>query len=240
MFVAQMHDHLAEPVLLGDSASMSAIISRFSTADEILYIHLLDNEGRIMVSTDPIAPGTYYQAPPGIARLQLDSQYDVFHYPLGSSGTEIYRFSSRIQYANATLGRLYVGIKPENLDRIVSKTFLYLLGFILLICALVAAVVHLIYRYFFRQIKLLNGALQNLYAGNFYTRLKVERKDEIGALKSQFNDLAEQLEVFFDQQRDAAPIDELNVAQDPSPEAVEVPIDANKTVILNLNKGIEG
>ncbi|WP_409523506.1 protein kinase domain-containing protein [Nitrincola sp. MINF-07-Sa-05] len=240
MFVAQMHDHLAEPVLLGDSASMSAIIDRFSAADEILYIHLLDSEDRIMASTDSLEPGDYYQAPPGLARLQLDSQYDVFHYPSGESGSEVYRFSGRIQYANSTLGRIYVGIKSENLDGIVNKTFLYLLSFILLICALVVAVVYLIYRYFFGQIKLLSDALQSLYAGNFYTRLNVERKDEIGTLKSQFNDLAEQLENFFDQQRDGAPAGDLKAVQGSSPEEDEVPIDADKTVILNLNKGIEG
>ncbi|KDE40893.1 Serine/threonine protein kinase PrkC, regulator of stationary phase [Nitrincola lacisaponensis] len=239
MFVAQMHDHLAEPVLLGDNASMTAIINRFSAADEILYVHIVDNEGRIMVSTDPVEPGSYYQAPPGLARLQLDSQYDVFHYPLDTSGSEIYRFSSRIQYANSTLGRLYVGVKSENLDGIVNKTFLYLLSFILMICALVVAVVYLIYRYFFRQIKLLNDALQSLYAGNFYTRLNVERKDEVGTLKAQFNDLAEQLEHFFDQQRDALPVDDLNAASSIA-EMAEVPIEADKTVILNRNKGTEG
>jgi serine/threonine protein kinase/HAMP domain-containing protein len=240
MFVAQMHDHLAEPVLLGDGASMHAIINRFSAADEILYVHLVDNEGRFMASTDKVDSGSYYQAPAGLSRLQLDSQYDVFHYPLDPSGSEIYRFSSRIQYANSTLGRIYVGIKSENLDGIVNKTFLYLLSFILLICGLVIAVVYLIYRYFFKQINVLNDALQSLYAGNFYTRLKVERKDEIGALKSQFNDLAEQLENFFDQQRKTAPADDLNLVQDASPQAADVPIEADKTVILNLNKGIEG
>ncbi|KGK41325.1 hypothetical protein LH51_15720 [Nitrincola sp. A-D6] len=240
MFVAQMHDHLAEPVLLGDGASMHAIINRFSAADEILYVHLVDNEGRFMASTDKVDSGSYYQAPAGLSRLQLDSQYDVFHYPLDSSGSEIYRFSSRIHYANSTLGRIYVGIKSENLDGIVNKTFLYLLSFILLICGLVIAVVYLIYRYFFKQINVLNDALQSLYAGNFYTRLKVERKDEIGALKSQFNDLAEQLENFFDQQRKTAPADDLNFVQGASPQAADVPIEADKTVILNLNKGIEG
>ncbi|QEW05715.1 serine/threonine protein kinase [Nitrincola iocasae] len=240
MFVAQMHDHLAEPVLLGDSASMNAIINRFSAADEILYVHLVDNEGRYMASTDGVDAGSYYQAPAGLSRLQLDSQYDVFHYPVDLSGSEIYRFSSRIQYADSTLGRIYVGIKSENLDGIVNKTLFYLLSFILLICGLVVAVVYLIYRYFFKQIKVLNDALQSLYAGNFYTRLKVERKDEIGALKSQFNDLAEQLENFFDQPRAATSADDVDSVQKNSPQAAEVPIEADKTVILNLNKGIEG
>ena len=233
MFVTQMHDHLAEAVLLDDQASMSAIIQRFSSAEEILYIHLVDNEGRYLSSTNPVELGSYYQAPSGMARLQLPSQYDIFHYQSDNYDSETYRFASPVEYANTLVGRMYVGVKSENVDAILRNTFVYLLGFILLICALVVVVVYTIYRYFFGEIKLLNGALQGLYAGNFYTRLNVDKKDEIGSLKAQFNDLAEQLESFFEKHPPA----EVEETSDASAESDDHLIEPDKTVILNINKG---
>ena len=233
MFVTQMHDHLAEAVLLDDKASMSAIIQRFSSAEEILYIHLVDNEGQYLASTDPVDMPSYYQAPSGLARLQLASQHDVFHYQSDTNHSEIYRFSSPIEYADTLVGRIYVGVQSKNIDGIVRNTFTYLLGFILLICALVVVVVYTIYRYFFGQVKLLNDALQSLFAGNFYTRLNVDKKDEIGSLKTQFNDLAEQLETFFEKQPD----DEITEEQSATTDRDDVIIEPDKTVILNINKG---
>ena len=233
MFVTQMHDHLAEAVLLRDKASMSAIIQRFSSAEEILYIHLVDSEGRYLASTDRVEISSFYQAPMGMARLESSSRNDVFHYRSNANYSEIYRFSSPITYADTLVGRMYVGVKSENVDEIVRNTFLYLLGFILLICALVVAVVYTIYRYFFGQVKLLNDALQSLYAGNFYTRLNVDKKDEVGTLKAQFNDLAEQLENFFEKHPPVEMQDETSV----STESDEHLIEPDQTVILNINKG---
>jgi len=233
MFVTQMHDHLAEAVLLDDKASMSAIIQRFSSAEEILYIHLVDSDGRYLASTDAVEISSFYQAPVGMARIESSSRYDVFHYQSNANYSEIYRFSSPITYADTLVGRMYVGVKSENVDEIVRNTFLYLLGFILLICALVVAVVYTIYRYFFGQIKLLNDALQSLYAGNFYTRLNVDKKDEVGSLKAQFNDLAEQLESFFEKH----PPVEMQDSPNTSTENDDHLIEPDKTVILNINKG---
>ncbi|GAB2600135.1 serine/threonine protein kinase [Nitrincola alkalisediminis] len=240
MYISQMHDHLSEPVLLDDRDSMNAIISRFSSADEIVYLHLLDNEGIVIASTDSNLVGNPRSFPEGVVRLASPSKNDVYHYSLGESKADLYLFSTQISYAQRVLGRLQVGMQPSQIKHIANKTLSYLIGFVVLICLLVTSVLYLVYKNFFNKVQSVSSALQNLYAGNFYTRLPVDSTDEVGVLNMQFNDLAEQLENFFENSLNFEISDRSSTVnedfQTVSAEA-ESDIDVDKTVIINLDKG---
>ncbi|EXJ10921.1 HAMP domain-containing protein [Nitrincola nitratireducens] len=131
-------------------------------------------------------------------------------------------------------------MQPSQIKHIANKTLSYLIGFVVLICLLVTSVLYLVYKNFFNKVQSVSSALQNLYAGNFYTRLPVDSTDEVGVLNMQFNDLAEQLENFFENSLNFEISDRSSTVnedfQTVSAEA-ESDIDVDKTVIINLDKG---
>ncbi|MCG8428139.1 MAG: hypothetical protein MI754_12345, partial [Chromatiales bacterium] len=69
--------------------------------------------------------------------------------------------------------------------------------FIFVTCLVITLVIYFLSRFFTKQFSQLGDALKGLYVGNYYIRLHVERIDEVGYAKRQFNELAEQMEAYM-------------------------------------------
>ena len=196
MLVQQAKDQVDEPLLLGDDLALAVTAEKLSNNDQIQYLYVTDHESVIKASSKPETVGETYRPPLELQTVEQDENFNLFQIQRDDSGNRIYHMTSSIKFNGKEIGNVVMGLSTQSVTDVWVRTAWALALFIVLACLIITAVVYGLCRFFTQQFNQLGQALQNLYVGNYYTRLHVDRIDEIGFAKRQFNELAEQMEVF--------------------------------------------
>lgn len=197
MLVQQTKEQVDEALLLGDDLALGITVERLSNNDEIEYLYVTDHEGLIKASKQPDMMGKVYRPPLDLVRVEQAQNVNIFQLKRDEHGNRIYHLTSPILFNGKEIGAVVMGLSANSVADVWTRTAWALGLFILIACIMITAIVYYLCRFFTRQFSQLGQALQSLYVGNYYTRLHVDRIDEIGYAKRQFNELAEQMETFI-------------------------------------------
>ncbi len=197
MLVQQTKEQVDEALLLGDDLALGITVERLSNNDEIEYLDVTDHEGLIKASKQPDMMGKVYRPPLDLVRVEQAQNVNIFQLKRDEFGNRIYHLTSPILFNGKEIGAVVMGLSANSVADVWTRTAWALGLFILIACIMITAIVYYLCRFFTRQFSQLGQALQSLYVGNYYTRLHVDRIDEIGYAKRQFNELAEQMETFI-------------------------------------------
>ncbi len=198
MLVQQTQERVDEALLLGDALTLDVKVKAISDNDQVIYLHILNNERVVEASTDTAKKGLPYSSPVDLTRIENQGTTRIFQRDEDlNEGQQIYHLTAPIEFNGKEIGSVVLGLSAQSIEDVWFRTAASLLIFIIFACVMIPAVVYYICRFFIGQFSQIGQAVQSLYVGNYYARLNVERLDEIGHVKRQFNELAEQMEVFI-------------------------------------------
>lgn len=231
MLVQQTNDQVDEALLLGDDLGLRVTVDRLSKNNEIEYLYVTDHERNIKASSRSDMVGEAYRPPLELIRVEQTQNINIFELDRNETGKRIYHLTSPIMFNDKEIGAVVMGLSADSVTDVWVRTAWALGLFIMIACIIMTAVVYYLCRFFTRQFGQLGNALQSVYVGNYYTRLHVDRIDEIGYAKRQFNELAEQMETFI---RESDP----DFEQDELPET-EIDESENRTVVIRKTEDVE-
>jgi serine/threonine-protein kinase len=183
----------AEPMLVSNFTQVEAFMKSAMDRQNFSYVHILDHEGVVQVSTDQALVGKAYAVPGGEPVYTREQGIAVDRRKL-DSGAQVYDFNAPILFSDKEVGQVHVGIFDTPLADI-SRLTVWLLGFlILLTSAAVAAGSYVLAKRFSRPLRLLRDSLVELANGRYDYRINEERKDEFAEVFAAFDDTASALQ----------------------------------------------
>ena len=223
---------VAEPMLLQDQVALEAIVSDLKQNQDIEYVSLRNNQGKVLASTLSEEVNKPFLPFAGSELIDQTENAAIYSRTV-SSNHQVFDVDSTIMYQDKKLGRVVVTVSADNLVQSAKLTLIIMI--VLMIITLIAVFVMTLAfaRKISAQSKKLSLALERIRRGQFNRRLGVERNDEFGRMSIAFNQMAESLEKRFDKgaPRISGDTEKLLVSK-PTGEAVKSTDSDESTVIL--------
>ncbi len=180
-----------QATLAGDRGMKSLIESAIGYAPTIYYVTITDSTQVVMVHNDPDEIGRVFVPAPRFSRLLgagLAEQMEVIYGP-----PREYELVLPLDMGGRPLGDIRVGVSTLFLRNQVTpelRTALLLSGLAILLATVSAGL--LSYR-LLRPLETISESVEQMTRGEFLTQLRLDRKDEWGALSSKLNLLGQQI-----------------------------------------------
>lgn len=163
--------------------------AEFKILAHVRHLRVLDRDGTIRYSRTPSEVGQRLPAAETVLATppegMLDEKTGVYVRPLGGEGCVRCHDG-----AEQSMGAVQVSVSDPRLSRDVRGLFRgAVIAILLLFAAMLAAAVWGMRTFVTRPIARLTDAMRQAEKGDFLTRAKVERDDEIGRLASAFNSM---------------------------------------------------
>lgn len=187
--VSLVAQETAEPLILDDATALSLLVSDFSVNPEVRHLHIIDNNGLVVASTNPFLRG---QPAPEVTGESIELERDGVR--LASTDDHLLIFSAPIRFQARRVGEVQLAIDGAGLERAARNTLLMLM--MVFAAATVAMVVGVwwLMRRLQVGVQRVAWALKRLERGQYEFRLEDEGPQELHPVMREFNRLAVRLQ----------------------------------------------
>ena len=182
---------MTRPLISNDMPALRRFINHSMQQDYVLYVYVLDPDGRVVMHNDLSEVGKIYKDPLSITAMKAQSGgYTDVH----NSGKEIQcDMYMPIQISGTRLGTVRFGyshlaIKREIAD---AQRKIFIIGLFTILFG--GGVSYLLATFIASPIKQITEATEKVSNGYLDTALHIKRNDEIGTLANAFNKMTEDL-----------------------------------------------
>lgn len=175
-------------------------LDQFAKLKDVRYALILNQDGRIVASTDPGQIGLTPDDPINLSAQEAGRERTV---RVEFQGQEVYDVAQPILVAGRRLGTVRIGLGLDSLllGRAQSERYLQGLTFILLGGAIIFAA--LLARQFTRPLLHLAATARQVAGGDLQARAKEDARDEIGLLGKTINRMATRLQSMLEREKTA-------------------------------------
>jgi PAS domain S-box-containing protein len=183
---------MTRPLLSNDLPALRRFINHSMEQDYVLYVYVLDPDGRVIMHSDLSEVGKVYKDPVSITAMKAQSGgYTDLH----SSDKEHVHCDMYmpIQVSGTRLGTVRFGYSHLAIEREIAdaQRNIFLMGLITIIIG--GGVSYLLATLIATPIKQITTATEKVSNGHLDTSLPIKRNDEIGVLANAFNKMTEDL-----------------------------------------------
>jgi len=193
----------SEPILLDDSIGLNALVLESSKNEQLKSVFVMALDNTILASTEETNMIGKSFVVPLNRELKQSFENSVIYQRQLADKNMLFDIEMPILYGNKNIGHLYVSFSANSMIS-ASKTTLVTMLTVMIITLFVIFLVTLALA---RQASMdyirVTLALRKVTLGNTHSRLISKKNDEAGQLFSAFNQLAEYLEVRFDNKNKA-------------------------------------
>ena len=194
----------AEPMVIEDWVAIEFFVEDTKERQQISHLRLADRKGVIRGSLIRDEQGQAFKSVPGSQRLIEESE-DLVVREVETETSSYLDFQVPILYQNKEMGRVYLGLSKDSLERAADLTLYTMMGLSLAVIVTVIVAAYLLWSRISAPITILHGALRRAAEGNLSHRISEQRNDELGQMFTEFNNMAEQLEKIKDERSAASP-----------------------------------
>jgi serine/threonine-protein kinase len=182
----------AIPVLSEDWIRLETFVQDASERDTFKYLTVVDHSGVIRAATDQSLTGKPYNRPRDIEVLKIAPDVTSSSVTL-ADGTSVFNFDTPILFQNKEVGRIYMGLSKEGLNRVMAITRVLMAAVGLVTVVAVVVMLYVFGGLLAKPIRRLRQAMLAVGAGDFDHRISDVRRDEFGELFNTFNRMSEGL-----------------------------------------------
>ena len=183
---------MTRPLLSNDLPTLRRFINHSMQQDYVLYVYILDPDGRVVMHSDLSEVNKIYKDPLSISTMKAQSggYTDVHSSDREKVHSDMYM---PIQASNTRLGTVRLGYSHLAIKREVSdaQQKIFIIGLFTILLG--GGVSYLLATFIASPIKRITEATEKVSNGYFDASLPIERNDEIGVLAKAFNKMTEDL-----------------------------------------------
>lgn len=181
--------------ILGSSSNRQSNITAVSAiSGEAIggYVFVTDLEGRIITSNLADASSNGRKLPEWMVNTAASGRFNSISNIDGILNTGCYVSSSRIEdNTGGLVGFVFTGVPTSRLAKIILKFVIIYVLVSLIIMPMVIAGAYAVAAQMVRPLREMSRAAKRMSMGDYSTKFKVTRGDEIGELEEAFNEMAE-------------------------------------------------
>lgn len=182
----------AVPVLSEDWVSIELFVKDVAARQDFLHLDVVDYQNVARGSIDAKIIGNEYLVPGTESIIATTGDVEVRSYET-SDGKAVFDFSAPILFQQRKIGRIYLGIPREPLEK-VSQTTIYMMAILLAVTLLaVATATFVLGNRLSKPVDILLRGLKFLSEGDYDYRIERERNDEFGQLFLSFDKMAQSI-----------------------------------------------
>jgi adenylate cyclase len=178
------------PLVTRDELTLSLLVRDALKDQDVAYLIVVDEDGKIIAHGDLAAIGKKYQRPASLSALGNSVLVQSYNDPAGG---EIIDFAVPLEFSKVRVGALYLGFSDRSIRQTIERArgqTIWITG-LMIIGGIVGAVGLAIV--LTRPLLKLAQGTKTIAAGNFDVVLPVASSDEIGDLTVSFNEMARNL-----------------------------------------------
>lgn len=165
-----------------DWAPVAAFVGSAARDPNVRRLAVVDASGVVRASTDAALVGRRYAAPTGEPVLRKVGEVTAI-----DEGDKGFRFVRPINYAGRTFGQVDVSFDKTELSAAAGRAFWLMVGLVLVILGVVAAVAYAGARFMTQPIQRLKSAFNDAARTGGAARISHDRSDEFGQVFDSFN-----------------------------------------------------
>lgn len=165
-----------------DWAPVAAFVGSAGRDPNVRRMTVVDASGIVRASTDGALVGRAYVAPAGGRVLRKVGEVTAI-----DQGDTGFRFVRPIVYAGRAFGRVDVLLDKSELNAAAGRSFWLMVGLVLVILGVVAAVAYAGARFMTQPIQRLKSAFNDAARKGLAVRISHDRRDEFGQVFDSFN-----------------------------------------------------
>lgn len=177
-------------ILAHDRLSVDNLVAKIKERQvDIIHVAVVGRNGMVTAHSELVKSGTRYAPQAGVV-LYSDADGSLVS-RVKRDGRVSYEFATPIKFAGNGIGHFYLGIDAAALTRaqLDARRKVALASAVILFLAVVGA--FFIARFFTTPIKQLTEGVSRLKSGSYHGAIRVNQRDELGELTSNFNDMAQ-------------------------------------------------
>jgi len=187
----------AVPVLSEDWVSIELFVKDVAARQDFVHLDVVDHQNITRGSINPEIIGKQYSAPADDSIIAKSGDVEVRSYEV-EDGKAVLDFSAPILFQDKNIGRIYLGILREPLEK-VSRTTIYMMAILLAVTiAAVAVATYVLGNLLSKPVNILLRGLKFVSEGDYDHRIDQERNDEFGQLYSAFNNMVQSIQAKFE------------------------------------------
>ncbi|MFW5954715.1 MAG: protein kinase domain-containing protein [Guyparkeria sp.] len=183
----------AEDLLLDDRVAVRALVRDMRQNDQIRHLAIADRDGQVIASDTPGEIGSTLGELPDDRRLELHEDA-LSHDGRAAREAGVLLLDVPIRYQSHTVGTLRLGASDNRLEAANRTTLVSMLAALLVTLVVVLGAAYWLFRRLLTPLEVLRHALLRVARGDTEHRIRLERRDEFGALFGAFNLMNETLE----------------------------------------------
>ena len=183
----------AEDLLLGDAIAIQTTVNSMQRNREMVYMSVADHRDSVLASTDASLIDKPLNSGAMEASLQQHEEFVVWR-DSDADNQPIFRFFAPIRYQDQRIGSLELGLSRSTLDAASHTTLITLITVLLVTLLAVFTSVYALTRRLSSPMEQLRRSMGKLTAGDFSSRIRINRRDEFARLFNAFNLMAESLQ----------------------------------------------
>ena len=200
-FVASQN---AEPMVIEDWVAIEFFVKDTTELQQISHLRITDRNGVIRGSLIPEERGQAFTDVAAHKRL-IEKGDDLIVREVETDASSYLDFEAPILYQSKEMGRVYLGLSKESLERAANLTLYTMMGLSLAVVLTVIVAAYLLWSRISAPITILHGALRRAAEGNLSYRISETRNDELGQMFKEFNSMADHLERIKDERSASSP-----------------------------------
>lgn len=183
-----------DPLLTNDDLTLFTVIKGITENRGIIYGFIVGRDNKIKAHSSVAESGKDYKTRPGIKTLRQGNDYTIIYYDDQKLGF-VYDIAVPISSVRLreSIGSVHIGITRKVVDEAVNRVSLFIKYLLLSGLIVGGAGAILITGIIVKPVHELVKSAHELGSGNLDYRIKVSRKDELGALMNAFNEMADGL-----------------------------------------------
>ena len=175
-------------------------LDQFAKLKDVRYALILNQDGRIVASTDPSQNGLTPDDPINMSAQEASAERSR---NLEFEGEEVLDVSQPILVAGRRLGTVRIGLGLDALHQALAQSRRYLQGLTLLLLSGAIIFAALLARRFTRPLLRLATTARQVAGGDLQARAKEDSNDELGLLGKTINRMATRLQTMLEREKTA-------------------------------------
>lgn len=175
-------------------------LDQFAQLKDVRYALILNQDGRIVASTDPSQIGLTPDDPINIAAQEAGRERLV---RVEFEGQEVFDVAQPILVTGRRMGTVRIGLGLDSLLHGMAQSKRYLQGLTLILLGGAIVFAALLARQFTRPLLHLAATARQVASGDLQARAKEESRDEIGLLGKTINRMATRLQTMLEREKTA-------------------------------------
>jgi len=185
-------NNAAIPLLEDNILRLNSLIKNATHVEGILYAVIVDHNQTIKAHTDINKIGKPFEMFSNIEDVRKKRDLTYFNY-VSPSGEHVLNLTGPIQFKEKELGKVYLGISIDFIERLVHKERRTIIVITIVILLFGSGIALWLGFRFSRPISNLVLATQEIGSGNYQHKIILARNDELGNLATAFNRMGDEL-----------------------------------------------